>query len=56
MIADAIMPRPGVANGIVPKNGIGIAFCIAGVVMAAIVGPIIALVAVIALGSVVGSF
>ena len=25
------MPRPGAANGVVPKNGIGIAFWIAGV-------------------------
>ena len=24
------MPRPGAANGVVPKNGIGIAFWIAG--------------------------
>ena len=31
MIAAAIMPRPGAANGVVPKNGIGIAFWIAGV-------------------------
>ena len=31
MIADAITPRPGAANGVVPKNGIGIAFWIAGV-------------------------
>jgi hypothetical protein len=31
MIADAIRPRPGAANGLVPKNGIGIAFWIAGV-------------------------
>jgi len=26
MIAEAMMPRPGAANGVVPKNGIGIAF------------------------------
>jgi hypothetical protein len=26
-----MMPMPGVANGVVPKNGIGIAFWIAGV-------------------------
>ena len=25
------MPRPGAANGVVPKNGIGMAFWIAGV-------------------------
>jgi hypothetical protein len=31
MMSDATMPRPGAANGVVPKNGIGIAFCIAGV-------------------------
>ena len=31
MIAEAMMPRPGDANGVVPKNGIGIAFWIAGV-------------------------
>ena len=31
MIAEAMMPRPGAANGVVPKNGIGIAFWIAGV-------------------------
>ena len=31
MISDAIMPRPGAANGVVPKKGIGIAFWIAGV-------------------------
>ncbi len=31
MIAAAIMPRAGAANGVVPKNGIGIAFWIAGV-------------------------
>jgi hypothetical protein len=31
MIADAMSPRPGAANGVVPKNGIGIAFWIAGV-------------------------
>ena len=26
-----MMPRPGAAKGVVPKNGIGIAFCRAGV-------------------------
>ena len=31
MIAEAMMPRPGAANGVVPKNGIGIAFWMAGV-------------------------
>ena len=31
MIAEAISPRPGAANALVPKNGIGIAFWIAGV-------------------------
>ncbi|MEH2539545.1 hypothetical protein V1287_003479 [Bradyrhizobium sp. AZCC 1699] len=31
MINDARMPRPGAANGVVPKNGIGIAFWIDGV-------------------------
>ena len=31
MIAAAMMPRPGAANGVVPKNGIGMAFWIAGV-------------------------
>ena len=31
MIADAMTPSPGAANGVVPKNGIGIAFWIAGV-------------------------
>ena len=31
MIAEAIIPRPGAANGVVPKNGIGMAFWIAGV-------------------------
>ena len=31
MIAEAMMPRPGAAKGVVPKNGIGIAFWIAGV-------------------------
>ena len=30
MIAAAITPRPGAAKGVVPKNGIGIAFWIAG--------------------------
>ena len=31
MISDAMTPRPGAANGVVPKNGIGMAFWIAGV-------------------------
>ncbi len=31
MMAEAMMPRPGAANGVVPKNGIGMAFWIAGV-------------------------
>ena len=31
MIAEAMIPRPGAANGVVPKNGIGIAFWMAGV-------------------------
>ena len=31
MMAEAMTPRPGAANGVVPKNGIGIAFWIAGV-------------------------
>jgi hypothetical protein len=31
MIAEAMMPRPGAASGVVPKNGIGTAFWIAGV-------------------------
>ena len=31
MMIEAMMPRPGAANGVVPKNGIGIAFWIAGV-------------------------
>ena len=31
MMSDAMMPRPGAANGVVPKNGIGIAFWMAGV-------------------------
>ncbi|EXI69768.1 MAG: hypothetical protein AW08_00261 [Candidatus Accumulibacter adjunctus] len=31
MMAAAMTPRPGAANGVVPKNGIGIAFWIAGV-------------------------
>jgi hypothetical protein len=31
MMAAAITPGPGAANGVVPKNGIGIAFWIAGV-------------------------
>lgn len=29
--ADAISPRPGAAKGVVPKNGIGMAFWMAGV-------------------------
>ena len=31
MTAVAMTPRPGAANGVVPKNGIGIAFWMAGV-------------------------
>src|SRR6516165_1841171 len=31
MMADATIPRPGAANGVVPKNGIGIAFWMDGV-------------------------
>ncbi len=31
MMAEATMPRPGAANGVVPKNGIGMAFWIDGV-------------------------
>ena len=31
MIAKATRPMPGAAKGVVPKNGIGIAFWIAGV-------------------------
>ena len=31
MMAAAMMPRPGAAKGVVPKNGIGMAFCRAGV-------------------------
>jgi len=31
MIAEAMIPRPGAANGVVPKNGMGMAFWIAGV-------------------------
>ena len=31
MITAAMMPSPGAAKGVVPKNGIGIAFCTAGV-------------------------
>ena len=31
MTIAAMMPSPGAANGVVPKNGIGIAFWIAGV-------------------------
>ena len=31
MMAEAITPSPGAAKGVVPKNGIGMAFWIAGV-------------------------
>ena len=31
MITEAMMPNPGAAKGVVPKNGIGMAFWIAGV-------------------------
>ena len=31
MMTEAMIPRPGAANGVVPKNGIGIAFWMAGV-------------------------
>ena len=31
MMAEAMIPRPGAAKGVVPKNGIGMAFWIAGV-------------------------
>ena len=31
MMADAMMPRPGAANGVVPKNGMGMVFCMDGV-------------------------
>ena len=31
MMTEAMMPSPGAANGVVPKNGMGIAFWIAGV-------------------------
>ncbi len=31
MMAEATTPSPGAANGVVPKNGMGIAFWIAGV-------------------------
>src|SRR5262249_15926333 len=31
MIADASTPSPGAANGVVPKNGIGMVFWIEGV-------------------------
>ncbi len=31
MIAEAMTPSPGAANGVVPKKGIGMAFCIDGV-------------------------
>jgi hypothetical protein len=31
MIAEAMIPSPGAAKAVVPKNGIGIAFWIAGV-------------------------
>ena len=37
MIAAAITPSPGAANGVVPKNGIGIAFWIAGVPGSAVI-------------------
>ena len=30
MMTEAMMPSPGAANGVVPKNGIGMAFWIAG--------------------------
>ena len=33
----AMMPSPGAANGVVPKNGIGIAFWIAGVPGSAVI-------------------
>jgi hypothetical protein len=31
MTAEAMMPSPGAANGVVPKNGIGMAFWMDGV-------------------------
>ena len=31
MMAEAIKPKPGAANNVVPKNGMGMAFWIAGV-------------------------
>ena len=31
MMSEAMMPRPGAAKGVVPKNGIGMAFWIDGV-------------------------
>jgi hypothetical protein len=31
MMAAAMRPRPGAAKGVVPKNGMGMAFCSAGV-------------------------
>ncbi len=31
MMIEAMMPSPGAANGVVPKNGIGMAFWIDGV-------------------------
>ena len=31
MMIEAMIPRPGAANGVVPKKGIGMAFCIDGV-------------------------
>ena len=37
MITAAMMPRPGAANGVVPKKGIGIAFWIAGVPGSAVI-------------------
>ena len=37
MMAAATIPRPGAAKGVVPKNGIGIAFCSAGVPGSAVI-------------------
>ncbi len=37
MISAASSPKPGAANGVVPKNGIGIAFWIAGVPGSAVI-------------------
>jgi hypothetical protein len=31
MIAEATIPNPGAAKGVVPKKGMGMVFCIAGV-------------------------